>query len=570
MRECRICQWMCRVGVWGVSNSACCCSTATYALVSACWVCQTNKSPNQLSRTYQSWWSECPVESRLNGSLPAIVSHMVPRWALVQPNDSKWNMTLAQLAVTNPSSSHNKPPPYAVIAICSVLGLLSLLGMTAWLYRRRNRISPSRPPADFEIDGGATSGLISNTPDRPSWSWWRPTTDKKRANDPGKIDAWRYPFEYEPVSTGNSGPGNGYYDSHRRLLVPRSSMDTLAMQNQSRNHTPTLGYSGSTHNLTTTPVQTYTTLPHGYAQPTSGPGYAQPMNGPGYAQPLNGSGYTQPVNGGYAQPRTYGHTVPYTYPYTQSASSPLSPQYVSPTRTYGHVQSPTHIQSPSHMQSPSHIQSSHMQPSPIHPPTHIHPPSHTLQPTHPTRPTHMAQSPIQGPGSSRSRGQVVMIPVDQMSAGQIEQLRSQFPDLRIKHKRRRRRRGEPETDHEGRERRERRTGTGHERGRTDTDLERRTGTGTGTGTGADSRPRSWSVPAQVEWDGRPRNGVELREKYERRTSGVVMISVGADGVKVRDAREESGRDASNGRRERARARDAGVSLMGGPPPPIRG
>ncbi|CAE6457193.1 unnamed protein product [Rhizoctonia solani] len=540
----------------GSADSACCCSTATYALVSACWVCQTNRSPDQLSSTYQSWWSECPVESRLNGSLPAIVSHMVvPRWALVQPNDSKWNMSSAQLAVSTPSHSPNKPPPYAAIAVCSVIALIFLLGMAAWLYRRRNRISPTRPSPDFEIDGGATSGLISNgrhpisptslahlhsEPSRPSWAWWRPTAHKKRENDPGKIDAWRYPFDYEPVSTGSSGPGNGYYSS-RRHLVPRSSADTLAMQNQSRNHTP---IPGSTHNLATTPVQTYTAPPHGYVQPVSGAGYA----------PLNSSGY----GSGYTQPPTYGQTVPYTYPYAQSAGSPLSPQYVSPTRTFGHVQSPNHIHSPTHMQ-----------------PTHIQPPSHALQPIQP---------PLQG-----SSQQVVMIPVDQMSASQIEQLRSQFPDLRIKHKRRRRRRGEPETDHEGaghdrgRTHHERgRTGTGHER----TDQERR------TGAGPDTRPRSWSVPAQVEWDGRPRNGVELREKYERRTSGVVVISVGAGGVKVREggegsrvregsrgreesrARDESGRDERNSRvreqRERARARDAGVSLMGGPPTPILG
>ncbi|CUA71330.1 hypothetical protein RSOLAG22IIIB_09513 [Rhizoctonia solani] len=555
-------------GSLGNSTSPCCCSTATYALVSACWVCQTGKLSSLLSNTYQTWWSSCPISSRLNGSLPTVVTRqiVVPRWALITPEwtDTNWNQSSAQLAVgitptsilsnsitatPTPSSSpspsptpslppqHNRTLPYAPIAVCSVFGLVLLLGMTAWLCRRRNRISSSsRPPLDFDIDR-ASSGLIpKHETARPKWVWWKKSgSDRRYESDPGKIDAWRYPFEYEPVSTGStgstaSGRGTGFYDPYRpqsyphqpqpHHLAPRSSMDTLAVRNQpnSRNRTPT---SGSTQNLRatpspvpgTTPVQTYTALPQG----------------------VSSSSY------GYGQPPTYGQAIPYTYPYGQphphpvpssSAGSPMSPQY-------------------NHMQSPSQVLHSH---------SHSH--------------SHPAQ-----PGPSRRGDQVLMIPIDQMSPDQIEQLRLQFPDLRIKQKKRRRRRhGDPETD------REHERDTSRARARANTDANANV---------QRARPRSWSVPAQVqvetgageeeEWDGRPRNGVELREKYERRRASrevvVVSVGVGASAVRV-EAREEERRGARDERRnsqvrgprerdrgrERTHARDGGVSLMGGPPP----
>ncbi|KDN33511.1 hypothetical protein RSAG8_13395, partial [Rhizoctonia solani AG-8 WAC10335] len=114
-------------GSLGNSSSACCCSTATYALVSACWMCQTNRPPSQLSSTYQSWWSGCPVDSRLNGSLPAVVISQsppiaVPRWALDQPpsTDASWNVSSAQLAVgITPSSTLSSIPRLLLLPLPS-------------------------------------------------------------------------------------------------------------------------------------------------------------------------------------------------------------------------------------------------------------------------------------------------------------------------------------------------------------------------------------------------------------------------------------------------------------------
>ncbi|CAE7085299.1 unnamed protein product, partial [Rhizoctonia solani] len=443
----------------------------------------------------------------------------VPKWALVHPtsSDANWNLTSAQLAVgitptssatTNTSSPTPSPPnpppkrpPYVVIAVSATLALFLLIGMAVWLYRRRNRISSSPRPPDFEIDGGPSSGLLPKadaTP--PSWKWWRKSSPQPKS-DPGKIDAWRYPFDYEPVSTGpstrsgGSGRGTGLYDPYH--LAPRASMDTLGMRAQVSSGT--LGYSSSTQNLRatpspvpgTTPVQAHTTLP----------AFGQPPN------------------------YTYGQTVSYTYPYAQpvpssSAGSPMSPHYVqsqvqSPSMVYGHVQSPTHVQG-----------------------------SHGAQPT---QAAHFVQ------GSSRGREQVVMIPIEQMSPDQIEQLRLQFPDLRIRQKKRRpRRRQDAETDHERYERARthhgerrgadhERTRKDHERTRTDhertrTDHERTRAEYRDRVDPPRTRPRSWSVPVQVEteddeWDGRPRNGVELREKYEgrRRSRDRVVVSVGIGG-----------------------------------------
>ncbi|CAE6421869.1 unnamed protein product [Rhizoctonia solani] len=590
------------------ASSACCCSTATYALVSACWVCQTNRSPSLLSSTYQTWWSGCPVDSRLNGSLPAVISQTlsiaVPNWALVQPaaSDANWNPSSAQLAVgitpspsvttsTSPSSSvtstptvvppkqERDSPPYAPIAICSALALVLLLGMAAWLYRRRNRVSPSRPPPDFDLDGGASRGLITQQEHtRPGWAWWRKIqgsqSSRQSQSDPGKIDA--YQFDYEPLSgwvpsSGSSGSrngqgqgqGQGQYDPYRPRrnsdahLAPRASMDTLGVRGQvssatlgqyyhsgSRGHTPSPAY-GSTHNLA-----------YGRATPSPVPGHT---SSPQYTLPP-GVQVNHPASFAYGspQPPTYGQSIPYTYPYAQvqpvpstSTTSPLSPQYVhSPTRT-SHVQSPT-----------------------------------------------------------RRGEQVLMIPVSQMSPDQIQQLRSQFPDIRVRTKKRRPRHGrDVETD------REDRVGASVDRGRGGAvgDWERGGPSGDwGRGDGGDrgraragtdahpprpseSRPRSWSVPAHVEtedeeWDGRPRNGVELREKYERRRTSrdrVVVISVGGGGGGTRPVSGEvrpgsggarpvsgevgyesgTGRRTSRIRGPRERARDAGVRLMGGPPPP---
>ncbi|KAJ1300556.1 hypothetical protein OPQ81_002210 [Rhizoctonia solani] len=546
------------------STSPCCCSTVTFALVSACWVCQTNRPPSQLSSTYHSWWSACPVDARLNGSLPAIVSSQsppitIPSWALVRPaeGDANWNQSSAQLAVgitsssttgsstssapsttasatTSPNQSKPNHPPYTPIAVCSALAVLLLLGMAAWLYRRRNRISPSsRPPPDFEIDGGPSSGLLpQENPRRPTWTWWRKRTSSSRqsVSDPGKIDAWRYPFDYEPVSTahssGSATSGRGqYYDPHRPRrnsdVLYRNSMDTLGLRGQASNATlgqnyPTPGYSSSSQNLVygratpspvpghMTPIQTYTTLPQ------------QGVNHPSFT-------YTQ-------QPPTYTYTYPYAQPQpvpSTSTTSPLSPQHIqSPSRTAAH----------------------------------------------------------------RRGDQMVIIPTDQMSPAQIEQLRQQFPDLRIKRKKPRRREGQAdtrrghgvETDRE-----DRAQGQGRERGRAraSTDAEMLQPVGM-------TRTRSMSVPAQVEtdeeWDGRPRNAVELREKYERRREPVVTITVeggggGAGGgggggggparresVTVRTGagvtiRPASG-DGKRNSRSRGRAQDGGVRLMGGPPP----
>ncbi|CAE6435343.1 unnamed protein product [Rhizoctonia solani] len=476
---------------------------------------------------------------------PDLGSH-TPDWNTLA---SCLNQSSAQLAVGITSSSPTpsttpsptltvqptytpKPtnPPYAPIAVCSVIALGLLLGMAAWFYRRRNRVAPaSRPPPDFEIDGAGLPThsqsphlahfAYSSSLDHPrpaSWTWWKSlgrSQTRHPTSDPSKIDAWRYPFDYEPVSTGpSSGSSSQRYDDPFR---PRrnSAVDSVGVRGQHSSGTLGQRYS-STQNLVhgratpspvpnsgSTPVQTYPALPPGInVNHTSSFVYGSP------------------------QPPTYGQTIPYTYPYTQ------------PTPAFQNYQ-------------------------PV-------PSSSTASPRSP----HHARQP------RRSADQMVMIPIEQMSPVQIEQLRLQFPDLRIKRKRRRRR-DEPETDRE-------------DRGQVGTEASRR-------------RPRSMSVPAvvQVEDQG-PRNAVELREKYEHRRrsrsgggEGIMTITTRRASVVVQggqvvlrqgsaDGRRESGsedrrRPSGDGRREswedgrsrvrgprereRGRAQDGGVSLMGGPP-----
>ncbi|QRW26255.1 hypothetical protein RhiXN_11916 [Rhizoctonia solani] len=502
------------------SSSACCCSTATYALVSACWVCQTTKPPNQLSSTYQSWWSGCPVDTRQNGSLPAVVTSRspplsVPDWVLVQPSagDEKWNVSSAQLAVgtiptssstafpststsayistvsTTSSTGHSERskehPPYVPIVICSVLALLLLVGMATWLYRRRNKVSPSsRAPPGYDIDGGAMS--TENEEHLGRWGWWsrkmgRDSSRKSQSN-PDKIDAWLYPLDYEPLSTGPSsgsgGSGYGqYYDPYvqrsRRNsdvhLAHCSSIDTVNIRNQpsagnlgqhyhshSRNLTPTPGHSASTRTLATpSPVPGHRTRTPNHVHSNLPPQeYVLP--------PGLGVDHVRTLAYGSPQPPTYGQTVPYTYPYVQ-------PQPM-PSATTTSPRSPQHVW----------------------PPTHTH------------RTHQSQQSPMAHP---RRSDQMLMIPVSQMTPDQIEQLRLQFSDVRVRKKKRRRRREgqDAQTDQEDR---------GRPRAGTDAGQFRAHEVGAGGG-----RPRSTSVPIQAETEDErpgPRNIVELTAKYEPR------------------------------------------------------
>ncbi|KAH7333763.1 hypothetical protein B0J17DRAFT_136826 [Rhizoctonia solani] len=219
--------------------------------------------------------------------------------------------------------------------------------MAAWLYRRRNRVSPSRPPPDFDLDGGASRGLITQQEHtRPGWAWWRKISQGSQASrqsqsDPGKIDA--YQFDYEPLSgwvpsSGSGGSGHGQpgpYDPHRPRrnsdahLAPRSSMDTFGVRAQassgalaqnyhsaSRNHTPTPAY-GSTQNLV-----------YGRATPSPVPGHTPQHSLPQGVSVNHLSSFAY----GSPQPPTYGQSIPYTYPYapqpvpSTSTTSPLSPQ----------------------------------------------------------------------------------------------------------------------------------------------------------------------------------------------------------------------------------------------------
>ncbi|QRV99311.1 hypothetical protein RhiJN_27330 [Ceratobasidium sp. AG-Ba] len=240
-----------RCSTLGSSNSeSCCCSTVTYALVAGCLVCQTGKT-NQLTTTYAAWLASC--SKPLIGTIPPVVNSTyppidIPRWANIVPTDlsTTWNITLAQsaanytapLSTTSSSSSAipsvsasprappSAPPsdaresrfPAAPVAISCVVALLLVCAMATWLYKRRNRVSPStRPTPDFVIDEPGSPVPASTLRDREeesksSWPWKKKSKSKNGGSDPGKVDP--FPFDYTPLAVDSLSPPSQYHQQH--------------------------------------------------------------------------------------------------------------------------------------------------------------------------------------------------------------------------------------------------------------------------------------------------------------------------------------------------------------------
>ncbi|KAG8716221.1 hypothetical protein FRC08_009732 [Ceratobasidium sp. 394] len=463
--------------------------------------------------------------------------------------------------------------------------------MALWLYRRRNRVSPSsRPPPGFSIDEAETPPHEAGQ-ERVGvggWTWWKKTIGKKSGqdqgsrSDPGKIDAWHYPFEYTPVSA-NSSPGAGayppgqtqyvtanghahgpgYYDpyvgaSTSRVTLPAPSGDDsdyeLRRRERRERRERRRGRNSSETNLLAGRVSadgglgaelrgqaSHATLRYS-PTPGASPGHhpGQPPYGvpPGYSSShlQAGPGHSR-SHSGTPTPGLFGTITPYVPP-TTPTSHTSRPGGHSPIPPSGH--------------------------SPVPPSGHSpHPSGHSPLPTgHSPTPPSTAPNP-QYPQSPRAHTHTHTFEV-QLSPGQYAELRSRYPDIRVRTRRHRRRDRDRDRD------RARSGDEGDEE-----DGERR------------GRPRSWSVPApgpalpaagppspeedqdQLD-DGRPRNGPELAEKYRRRrrrrgTDAEAAVEAGAgvagkssevDVVRPRETRERRGRE---------RALDGGISLMGGPP-----
>ncbi|KAF8597122.1 hypothetical protein BDV93DRAFT_38502 [Ceratobasidium sp. AG-I] len=580
-------------------NSSCCCSSVTYALVAGCWVCQTSRL-SLLTTTYQLWLASCP-EPIIYGDVPLPVKNArptitVPAWAFVQPANVNrvWNMSLAQqhanytpsatTAPFNPSSttsspstassptstgaptssapsaSNSEPPPRtasnaAIIAIVSAT-LLIVVAMSFFLYRRhrqKHRISSSTPPPPgFLIDENTspddTHDLDHFYAQGGKWGWWKRWKEardeerrRKETSDPGKIDAWRYPFEYTPVSpevactcaecmasrpttglgmhgVGPGGSGSGgsagagpnggaavAYDPY-----PGGSRVTLLIPDESRR------------------PSTETLLPGRVSNsPVPGPSHTRhsPIPGTSHARSYSNQNTLFPPPAQSPHQQLVPHTPP-SYTSSRHLHSQNHPS-VEPPRTPAPI--PT-----SHSPLPPHAQHQHQHTLP-----HARSYQHLSPTTHVPSHTHTYELRL-------SPGELVDLP----------------PDIRARIRPRGRRR------HRDREGRREGQGSGDGGG----------GGGEGSGSG---RPRSLSVPVNIpttdldtepEPEG-PRNGPELREKYRgrRNTDADDHRPQGARVSPVRDRRETSGGGGvvRTGEGLDGRAVDGGISLMGGPPRRVR-
>ncbi|KAG8710114.1 hypothetical protein FRC09_000300 [Ceratobasidium sp. 395] len=547
----------------------------------------------------------------------------VPRWAFPRPEslNSTWDISRAQQAInysppsstTNaittatPSSSSTPTAqqsnslepgqvkiPAAPIAVVCVLALLIVLGMALWLYKRRNRVSPSaKPPPGFSIDEPGTPshesghdrvGVGGNESGGPGWMFWKKSGSGGRGkeqsrSDPGKIDAWHYPFEYTPVSVDASPPtgaghppvqstqylttpsprGGPYYDPYvpgstsRVTLHDESDAEQRRRERRERRERRAGRGSSETNLLAAVGGRvsgetvrglhgqtSHTTLRYSPSPTPGGP--------PGYT-PSHRT-YPPGLFGGtgtpYVPPTTPTHGRPGGHsPIPPSRNSPIPPSRHSPIPPNPHGHSPIPPNPHGHSPIPSST-------SPLPPSTSSNSHQYTLRPQSPTRQQHPSQT---------HTFEV------QLSPTQYADLRTRYPEIRVKTRRHRRRDRDRDDGGEG-------------------------GAGGGGGERR-GRPRSWSMPAGerpgppspedqegeeddgeggggVE-DGRPRNGPELAEKYNRRRRrrrGTDAVDVGVGvGVSVRE-KDLSGVFASgrlDGGGGRPRAVDGGVSLMGGPP-----
>ncbi|KAB5587935.1 hypothetical protein CTheo_8623 [Ceratobasidium theobromae] len=561
------------------STTPCCCSTVAYALPAGSAKHRNLRAHSQL-RTFPG--SPAARHILMARGLSSVITSAsqqiaIPSWAFVRPSamDATWNMSRAQLtanviastttspipssssATSEPHSSNPHPRYYIPATISSVLAFFLLLGMGVWLYRRRNRISSlSRPPPDFEIDG-ATSGLLpKGSSGRPkSWAWWSNKLGRSRSrrnnNDPSKIDAWRYPFEYTPVSIGSSNSGSGrvgqpaaYYSPYNppddQHLRPRPSVDTIRAQGS--NGTPR-----QHHSSTPTPRYSATSLAPG--QGFTGPippqavGFASPVMrsaspAPSRYTPTPGPGL---VSGNATPNLTNQRSAQFI------SQQPIPPGYTSAATSYPPLQPPHHY---------PYTGAS----APTTPPQHVFSLSPQIRPQ-----THLVEL--------------------QLLPEEYERLRSLYPEMHVRTRRRRQRDGD-----------------GAESGSETEAVRERPGLGAGAGAGTRARagrPRSWSMPVvpvdgplapvgsrqEDERDRRPRNGVELREKYARgrRRRGTDCEALESGGQRDSAAANSGAGATASGRSttpsgvvasggggrtrdwEPRRAIDGGISLMGGPP-----
>ncbi|KAG8720827.1 hypothetical protein FRC09_008905 [Ceratobasidium sp. 395] len=545
----------------------------------------------------------------------------VPRWAFPRPEslNSTWDISRAQQAInysppsstTNtittatPSTSSTPTPqstslepgqvkiPAAPIAVVCVLALLIVLGMALWLYKRRNRVSPSaKPPPGFSIDEPGTPshesghdrvGVGGSGSGGAGWMFWKKSGSGGRGkeqsrSDPGKIDAWHYPFEYTPVSVDASPPtgaghppaqatqylttpsprGGPYYDPYvpgstsRVTLHDESDAEQRRRERRERrerragrgsSETNLLAAAGGSGGRVSGETvrglhgqTSHTTLRYSPSPTPGGPPGYTPSHRTYPPGLFGGTGtpYVPP-----STPTSHGRPGGHS-PIPPSRNSPIPPSRHSPIPPNPHGHSPI---------PPST--------SPLPPSTSSNSHQYTLRPQSPTR-TQQQQHP-----SQTHTFEV------QLSPTQYADLRTRYPEIRVRTRRHRRR-----------------------------DRERDEG-GDGVGGGGErrGRPRSWSMPAaerpgppspdeQEEEDdgegggaggvddGRPRNGPELAEKYNRRRrrrrgTDAVDVGVGVSvtrkdlsGVVVRGRVDVGVVEGGGGR---PRAVDGGVSLMGGPP-----
>lgn len=213
------------------SSDSCCCSVATYALLSACLVCQGHKV-QAIQPSYTDFFEEsgCPdpnVTLPFPTSIqPQVQSLHVPLWALIRPNDlnEHWNFSEANtngtLELLQPSGSPPLVLPTVTISVIpssssptgltasssassgtstsagtiagSVIGSLALVGLMCaggwffWRWRRRRVIKPCK---------GARVDLTEPEMDGPSP---RTVDLNSHAADPLKRVA-TFPFPYEGV-----------------------------------------------------------------------------------------------------------------------------------------------------------------------------------------------------------------------------------------------------------------------------------------------------------------------------------------------------------------------------------
>ncbi|KAG9125165.1 hypothetical protein FRC07_008714 [Ceratobasidium sp. 392] len=465
----------------------------------------------------------------------------------------------------------------APIAVVCVLALAIVLGMALWLYKRRNRVSPStRPPPNFSIDDPATP-LREPGHDRVGvggegsggLSWWKKTIGKgkngqdQRGNrsDPGKIDAWHYPFEYTPVSVDSSpgagyptgqpaqylspnGQGPGHYDPY---LVGSMSRVTLhgeeSDHEQRRRERQERRERRERRGLGSSETNLLAGRPSGETlRPSTSQGlHAQASHATLRYSPTPGSAPQQYAYNGVPPSYTPSNLQPGTGHSRSAAPSPtpglFATPYVPPTTPTSHNRPGGHSPIPPSRHSP--VPPGSLSPSPLPPSTSSQ--QHTY------------------PQSPRAHAHTHTFEV-QLSPTQYADLMNRYPEIRVRTRRHRRR----------------------DRDR-DRDRDRASGDEGGVGEGRErrGRPRSWSVPAppapedadaeeedDTIDDGRPRNGPELTEKYRkrRRRRGTDADSRGKVLEAAGIVRERVVAGADSGR---ARALDGGVSLMGGPPPRVR-